>query len=108
APDHVQSPGLVEPADVTGCHEAVVKILAPAGGVTVEPVGVADEDLADLSGGHRAMVAVENANLGAYSGFSRSVGRGAQIRRCRGGDHAGFGGVVVVVEDVPELVHEFG
>ena len=42
------------------------------------------------------------------SGFSRGVRRGAQVGGRRGGDHAGFGGVVVVVEDVAELVHEPG
>ena len=41
-------------------------------------------------------------------GFARGVRRGPQVGGRRGGDHAGFGGVVVVVDDVAELVHEPG
>ena len=77
-----------------------------AAGVAVELGAVAHEDLSDLAGGYLGEIGVEDADLGAHGRPARRVGRGAQVGRCGGGDHAGLGGVVVVVDDVAELVHE--
>ena len=65
-------------------------------------------DAADLTAGHLVEIAVQDSDFGAPGGLARGVGRGAQVLRGRRGDHAGLCGVVVVVDDVTELVHELG
>src|SRR6202012_2367352 len=108
APDHVQPPSLIQAADVTGGHEAAVKVLARPGGIAAEAVGVAHEDLTDFTGGHLFEIVVEYSYFGPDRGLARGVRRCPQVDGGGGGDHAGFGGVVVVVDDVAELVHEPG
>ena len=51
-------------------------------------------------------ILVQDPDFGAAGGRARGVGRGAQVLRRRRRDHAGLGGVVVVVDDVAELIHE--
>ena len=62
----------------------------------------------DFAGRQLGEILVQNADFGAACRLARGVGRGPQVWRSRGGDHAGLGGVVVVVDDVAELIHEAG
>src|SRR6185312_9283457 len=94
--------------DIARRHEALMEILGLAGGIPVELCGVADIDAADLTAGHFVEITVQDSYFSAPSGLARSVGRGTEVLRGRRGDHAGLCGVVVVVDDVTELIHELG
>ena len=106
SPDHEQPPRLIEITDVARRHEALVEVFGVPGGVAVELRGVADVDTADLAGGKFAQFSVENQEFSSAGRSTCGVRGSTQVLRSGGGDHSGFGGVVVVVDDVAETVHE--
>jgi hypothetical protein len=84
------------------------KSLVVPGGVAVELRVVVDVDAAHRAGGQFVEFRVQDPDFGSTRGPARGLGRRPQVGRCGGGDHAGLGGVVVVVDHVTELVHERG
>ena len=83
-----------------------MELLGVTGGVALELRVAEHGDPADLALGHVPPLVVDDAQVGADDRAAGGVGRDPQVGGGGRADQAGLGGVVAVVDDVAEAVHE--